>query len=679
MINRIISVVLSCALIVSLLTPVMQVEANTIYSEEANTSAIESAVKQEENIKNSDIFELRLIGKGVLETLEQGDLATEEEKKITELTIITEMYQLTTSDFECLKSRFTDLQLLNIEECDLMADAYTLFAEQDMWSCKLPAGSEEKESSAEDNIQPKADVFYETTEEEYTFAFRGLTWIYDRTAIKVGAAYETKDANVTFAFKAYNLDSKQWTTFREADSSNWAEWQPKRGNYWLHVEADLSNGQKITHTINFSVDRNYPYELEIDGLTWQHRDTEIAVGVAYTSDDPAGVEFKFEAYNTQTGKWSTIRDFASGNWASWQPDTGVYWLHVTAKSASGAMETRTVPFAVDRDYPNYLKIKGLTWQYVDTAINVGVAVEANTKELEFKVEAYDLSTKKWEVVRDYAKGNWISWQPPQGNYWLHVSARVKGMNSIQTMTRSFSVARDYPYYSNINGMTYIKQGNNFKLGFAYSSNVPDKENLSFRWIYYNPAVSNWQEISSWSKSNWAEWRDAPRGSYMLAAQIEYQGKITQKVFGFTTYSEGEAKVDSYADAIIAQTGGDLYAIYNWAVGLGYQTMPVPVNPPSGYTRQQYYFTYAYETRRGNCFCYASVFYWCAKKLGYSVRLIEGRVATRSGSNPHGWVEIDLNGTTYIVDPESRASLGLNIYMSTYANAPLIYYPHLPAY
>ena len=62
-----------------------------------------------------------------------------------------------------------------------------------------------------------------------------------------------------------------------------------------------------------------------------------------------------------------------------------------------------------------------------------------------------------------------------------------------------------------------------------------------------------------------------------------------------------------------------------------------------------------------------------------MRLIEGRVATRNGSNPHGWVEIDMDGTTYIVDPESRASLGLSVYMSTYANAPLIYYPHLPAY
>ncbi|MCP1110133.1 transglutaminase domain-containing protein [Ohessyouella blattaphilus] len=677
--RRVYALLLSCTLLASLLTPVANTKATTIYPEDIEGIAVDASAIQNSYTSEDSICELRLVGKGIPETLKEESWTNDDVKSITELTLFSDMYQLTVLDYEYLEKNFTNLQILRLEECQLELDTYSLFFNQNKWQCTFSDEIEDAQGIIEELAEPEMETRAYEENTSYSFVFKGFTWLYDQYAIKVGTAYETKDTNVSFVFKAYNLSTKQWKTIREANPSNWTEWQPKRGDYWLHVEANLSNGKKVTQTINFSVNRDYPYQLNIDGLTWQHRDTEIAVGAAYTSDDPAGVDFKFEAYNTQTGKWSTIRNFASGNWASWQPKEGVYWLHVTAKSASGATKTRTIPFAVDRDYPNFVNIKGLTWQYVDTAINVGVAVEANTKELEFKVEVYDLSTKKWEVVRDYAKGNWISWQPKRGNYWLHVSARVKGMSSIQTMTRSFSVARDYPYYSNINGMTYIKQGNNFKLGFAYSSNVPDKEKLSFRWIYYNPTVSSWQEISSWSKSNWAEWRDAPRGSYMLAAQIEYQGRITQKVFGFTTYSEGEAKVDSYTDAIIAQTGGDLYAIYNWAVGLRYQTMPVPVNPPSGYTRQQYYFTYAYETRRGNCFCYASVFYWCAKKLGYSVRLIEGRVATRSGSNPHGWVEIDINGTTYIVDPESRASLGLNVYMSTYANAPLIYYPYMPAY
>ena len=150
--------------------------------------------------------------------------------------------------------------------------------------------------------------------------------------------------------------------------------------------------------------------------------------------------------------------------------------------------------------------------------------------------------------------------------------------------------------------------------------------------------------------------------------------------------EGALKVKQYAEELIRQTGGDPYQLYMWAVNnMTYVSQPVPVTPPEGYTREEYYFTYAYETHTGNCFNFASVFYWTAKELGMNVRLVQGRVGmSRGGTGPHGWVEVYSNGATYICDPDAeyearRGGVDCPCYMVTYGTARFTYYPDQPAY
>lgn len=97
-------------------------------------------------------------------------------------------------------------------------------------------------------------------------------------------------------------------------------------------------------------------------------------------------------------------------------------------------------------------------------------------------------------------------------------------------------------------------------------------------------------------------------------------------------------------------------------------------PPAGYTYEEGYAIYAVENRRGNCFCFAAAFAGAAKALGYDARYIEGRVGmARGGTGPHGWVEVVINGTTYVCDPDGEYELGRNFYMVTYGSASLQYY------
>ncbi len=55
------------------------------------------------------------------------------------------------------------------------------------------------------------------------------------------------------------------------------------------------------------------------------------------------------------------------------------------------------------------------------------------------------------------------------------------------------------------------------------------------------------------------------------------------------------------------------------------------------------------TGYGNCYCYASVFWYLSRWAGYDSRIINGTVGQRR--SPHSWVEITFDGTSYIFDTE----------------------------
>ena len=80
-------------------------------------------------------------------------------------------------------------------------------------------------------------------------------------------------------------------------------------------------------------------------------------------------------------------------------------------------------------------------------------------------------------------------------------------------------------------------------------------------------------------------------------------------------------------------------------------------------------------KTGNCYRYASLLCWIARALGYDARAVNGYIYMSSGWLLHGWVEIDLNGQTYIIDPQQHAreiNEGVNLFMVTYEDAPFYY-------
>ena len=262
--------------------------------------------------------------------------------------------------------------------------------------------------------------------------------------IDVGTGYVSNTYNISFKWQAYNLDTQEWTTIADWNGGNWATWVPNTGNYWLYVELKLGDEIIDSDIMCYSVGHNYQWysNFDLQGLTWNLTKNGIDEGVSYKTNQTNPL-FKWQAYNIDTQEWTTIADWNKSNWATWKPKIGNYWLYVEGKAPSGQVKSLITCFRVDNDYQKtYIDINGLCWIVRDTGIDVGVAYESNNNMLNFKWQAYNLDTQKWTTIADWNGGNWATWKPKTGNYWLHLE--IKSNDGVSTQeTICFRVDGNY--------------------------------------------------------------------------------------------------------------------------------------------------------------------------------------------------------------------------------------------
>lgn len=128
------------------------------------------------------------------------------------------------------------------------------------------------------------------------------------------------------------------------------------------------------------------------------------------------------------------------------------------------------------------------------------------------------------------------------------------------------------------------------------------------------------------------------------------------------------KAEQYAYDTLNKIGWNLRAAYNWAAEMPYYRMSQDV-VPTGADPTQWYAEFGFENHTGNCYVMASTFYYMAKLLGYDVHRVNGYVPiSLTAYNPHGWCEIDMNGTTYVFDPNFTNEMHMNGYQITYGTS-----------
>ena len=83
----------------------------------------------------------------------------------------------------------------------------------------------------------------------------------------------------------------------------------------------------------------------------------------------------------------------------------------------------------------------MTWVYRSEDIAVGASVDYSSSNIDYKWQAYNLSTKRWKTIADWTGANWASWADSLGDYWLHLEARDSQTHkSIGSQTIAFRYA-----------------------------------------------------------------------------------------------------------------------------------------------------------------------------------------------------------------------------------------------
>ena len=116
-----------------------------------------------------------------------------------------------------------------------------------------------------------------------------------------------------------------------------------------------------------------------------------------------------------------------------------------------------------------------------------------------------------------------------------------------------------------------------------------------------------------------------------------------------------------AYSVLNQVGWNLWSAYNWSANLPYVNYS---NDPSPGSRD--FAIHGFQTKTGDCYVMAATFYYMAKALGYDAHQIAGYVPLRGGGQGvHSWVEIDMDGSTYVFDPDFTHETKRNGYQCHY--------------
>ena len=141
------------------------------------------------------------------------------------------------------------------------------------------------------------------------------------------------------------------------------------------------------------------------------------------------------------------------------------------------------------------------------------------------------------------------------------------------------------------------------------------------------------------------------------------------------YTSGNATIDAYIDNLVSSVTDasmtqeeKLFACYCYVATHCDRYIPnnnhVPRGQDCSLWSETYMLRLIQQNGGGNCYCFASEFYYMARRIGYwQARAVSG--ASVSQGSDHGWVEMILDGVTYGFDPRGDGKY----YVQKYGYAP----------
>lgn len=205
---------------------------------------------------------------------------------------------------------------------------------------------------------------------------------------------------------------------------------PTNSRGWQYTSSGKVNG--ISGNVDMNAFGNKEYESLIN-LLWVVRDEDIAVGASVNAPY-TDLEYKWQSYNVNTGKWKTIANWNSANWAGWSDDVGTYWLHLEVRDAASktSVGEKTIAFAY---VPGSKRINATYagWQSKDVLLGVS----SDNAQGRYKIKIYDVNKQQWVAGFN---GQWAVWEKPsKGIYWTHFELYTSNGKLVETKTYAFGV------------------------------------------------------------------------------------------------------------------------------------------------------------------------------------------------------------------------------------------------
>lgn len=205
---------------------------------------------------------------------------------------------------------------------------------------------------------------------------------------------------------------------------------PTNSRGWQYTSSGKVDG--ISGNVDMNAFGNKEYESLIN-LLWVVRDEDIAVGASVNAPY-ADLEYKWQSYNVNTGKWKTIANWNSANWAGWSDDVGTYWLHLEVRDAASktSVGEKTIAFAY---VPGSKRINATYagWQSKDVLLGVS----SDNAQGRYKIKIYDVNKQQWVAGFN---GQWAVWgKPSKGIYWTHFELYTSNGKLVETKTYAFGV------------------------------------------------------------------------------------------------------------------------------------------------------------------------------------------------------------------------------------------------
>lgn len=205
---------------------------------------------------------------------------------------------------------------------------------------------------------------------------------------------------------------------------------PTDSRGWQYTSSGKVDG--ISGNVDMNAFGNKEYESLIN-LLWVVRDEDIAVGASVNAPY-TDLEYKWQSYNVNTGKWKTIANWNSANWAGWSDDVGTYWLHLEVRDAASktSVGEKTIAFAY---VPGSKRINATYagWQSKDVLLGVS----SDNAQGRYKIKIYDVNKQQWVAGFN---GQWAVWEKPsKGIYWTHFELYTSNGKLVETKTYAFGV------------------------------------------------------------------------------------------------------------------------------------------------------------------------------------------------------------------------------------------------